>query len=158
MDKKYSLLEAKQKIEAFCAYQERCDQEVRKKIKSWGLDSEDTDILISDLISNNFLNEQRFAEAFVSGKFRIKRWGKVKIRQHLKQKQISDYSIKKGMQEINDNEYLETLSDLAAAKNRLILSAKSPWDRKIKLQRYLAGKGYEQHLIQEVVNDLLGLD
>lgn len=154
MDRKFSLLEAKQKIEAFCAYQERCDQEVRKKIKSWGLDSEDTDILISDLIQNNFLNEQRFAEAFVSGKFRIKRWGRIKIKQHLKQKNISNYSINKGMAEIDPTEYRETILNLANSKNRLI-NAPDIWSRKVKLQRYLASKGYETELVRETVEEVV---
>src|SRR5688572_5536586 len=104
----YSFLEAKQKIEAFCAYQERCDFEVRQKLFSWGLFQEDVDALISDLITHNFLNEQRFAEAYVSGKFRIKKWGRVKIRQQLKLRKISEYSIKKGMQVIDDEEYIKT--------------------------------------------------
>ncbi len=155
MTPQFSILEAKQKLEAFCAYQERCDQEVRKKIRSWGLDSEDTDILISDLISNNFLNEQRFAEAFVSGKFRIKRWGRIKIKQHLKQKNISTYSINAGLKEIDPEEYLSTLAHLAASKNNLI-NAKSIWDRRARLQRYLAGKGYEQELIRQAIDHLLG--
>src|SRR5690606_6548026 len=100
----YSFQEAKLKIEAFCAYQERCDQEIRKKLHSWNLYSEDVDILISHLIQTNFLNEERFAAAFVSRKFRIKRWGRIKIKQHLKQKNISDYSINKGFKEIVDEE------------------------------------------------------
>ncbi|MCB9224933.1 MAG: RecX family transcriptional regulator [Crocinitomicaceae bacterium] len=145
---KYSLLEAKQKIEAFCAYQERCDQEVRLKLQSWLMHSEDVDILISDLITNNFLNEERFAEAFVSGKFRIKKWGRIKIKQHLKQKKISDYSIKKAMAQIDPDVYYNTLVELAENKS---VTGKSEWDRKAKLKRYLASKGYENDLINEVV-------
>lgn len=155
MNGQLSLLEAKQKIEAFCAYQERCDQEVRKKIKSWGLDDEDTNILISDLIQNNFLNEQRFAAAFVSGKFRIKRWGKIKIKQHLKQKGISAYSINEGIKEIDEDEYIESLGSLARSKNNLI-QASSDWDRRIKLQRYLLNKGYEHELVRVAIDDVLG--
>lgn len=157
MKAKYSLIEAKQKVEAFCAYQERCDQEVRKKLHSWQMDSEDVDILIADLISNNFLNEERFARSFVTGKFRIKKWGRIKIRQHLKQKQISEYSIKQGFSEIEENEYTEGLKQLAESKNRLI-SAKSKWDRMAKLQRFLNSKGYESDLIRDVVNELLNND
>lgn len=145
---KYSLLEAKQKIEAYCAYQERCDQEVRSKLNSWFLHSEDVDILISDLISNNFMNEERFAEAYVSGKFRIKKWGRIKIKQHLKQKQISDYSINKALSQIDEEEYWQTLQYLA--ENKLV-SGKNDWDRKAKLKRYLASKGFETSLIHEVV-------
>lgn len=149
---KYQLLEAKHKIEAFCAYQERCDAEVRKKLHSWNMPHDHVDILISDLISNNFLNEERFACAFVSGKFRIKRWGRIKIKQHLKQKRISDYSINKGMEEINEDEYLQTIQDLIASKSRLT-KFKDKWDRRAKLSRYLASKGYESYLIVEALGD-----
>ncbi|NOQ70669.1 MAG: hypothetical protein GQ574_01635 [Crocinitomix sp.] len=155
MEPKYSLLEAKQKLEAYCAYQERCDQELRNKMKPWGMYSEDVDILISDLIQNNFLNEERFASAFVSGKFRIKRWGRIKIRQHLKQKFISDYSINKGLSEIDEQEYLDTLNDLIESKNRLT-TAKNKWDRLAKLQRYMQSKGYENELVREGLKDLIG--
>ncbi len=154
MEQKYSLLEAKQKLEAFCAYQERCDQEIRKKVKSWGLFGEDVDILISDLIQNNFLNEERFASAFVSGKFRIKRWGRIKIRQHLKQKNISDYSINKGLNEIDESEYFQTIKDLIESKNRLT-KAKDKWYRRAKLQRYMQAKGFEHELVLEEVNNAM---
>jgi regulatory protein len=146
----YSLLEAKHKIEAFCAYQERCDQEVRLKLRSWNMDAEHVDILISDLITHNFLNEERFAEAYVSGKFRIKKWGRVKIRQHLKQKNISAYSINKALATIDDKEYLSTIRELLETKSRLVKS-KDKWDRLNKLKRYLASKGYETELIHEMV-------
>jgi regulatory protein len=145
MQPKYSLLEARQKIEAFCAYQERCDQEVRKKLNSWNLYQEDVDILIADLISHNFLNEERFAKSFVSGKFRIKKWGRIKIKQALKQKQISAYSINKGMEKIDPADYLDTLAELAIKKSRLING--DAWQQYTKLQRYLNGKGFERDLI-----------
>lgn len=147
---KYSILEAKQKVEAYCAYQERCDYEIRKKLRSWNMHHEDIDVLIADLISNNFLNEERFAEAYVSGKFRIKRWGKLKIMRELKFRQISDYSIKKAMAQIDDEAYWQTAKDLMAYKERMS-TFKNDWDRKIKIKRFLASKGYENWLI----NDLL---
>lgn len=155
MTEPVTLLEAKVKLEAFCAYQERCEQEIRQKIDTWGIFGEDVDFLVSDLISNNFLNEQRFAEAFVSGKFRIKKWGRIKIKQHLKQKNISHYSIKKGFAEIDPTEYWQTILALGESKNKLI-RAKDGWDRRIKLQRYLQSKGYEGDLIKEAIAELLG--
>jgi regulatory protein len=153
MEPKYSLLEAKQKLEAYCAYQERCDQEIRAKVRPWGMYSEDVDILISDLIQNNFLNEERFASAFVSGKFRIKRWGRIKIKQHLKQKNISNYSTNKALNEIDEEEYLQTLNDLLESKNRLT-KATNKWDRLAKLQRYMHSKGYEGDLVREGLESL----
>lgn len=146
----YSFLEAKQKIEAYCAYQERCDFEVRQKLFSWNLNLEDVDALISDLIAHNFLNEERFTEAYVSGKFRIKRWGKVKIRQQLKLKKISAYSINKGMSVIEDDEYIKTAKELIESKSRLIKS-KNQWDKINKLKRYLSSKGYETELVHELI-------
>jgi regulatory protein len=146
----YSFLEAKQKIESFCAYQERCDYDVRRKLYEWKLSSEDVDALISHLISYNFLNEERFAEAYVSGKFRIKKWGRVKIRQQLKLKKISLYSINKAFLQLDDAEYIQTAKDLVVSKSRLIKS-KNPWDKVNKLKRYLASKGYETELIHEIV-------
>ncbi len=148
----YSFLEAKQKIEAYCAYQERCDFEVRQKLFSWNLNLEDVDALISDLITHNFLNEERFAEAYVSGKFRIKRWGRVKIRQQLKLKKISAYSINKGMSVIDDDEYIKTAKELIESKSRLIKS-KNQWDKMNKLKRFLSSKGYETELVHELVGD-----
>jgi len=102
---KYSFLEAKAKIEALCAYQERCQFEIDQKLISWGFNEEDSSALIVDLIKNRFLDEERFASAFVSGKFRIKRWGRIKIKAHLKQKRISVYSNDKALKEIDPDEY-----------------------------------------------------
>jgi regulatory protein len=147
------LLEAKQKIESYCAYQERCDFEVRKKLHSWNMFSEDIDILISDLISNNFLNEERFAEAFSTGKFRLKKWGKVKIKQHLKQKRISDYSINKGLSEIDETEYLEALRSLAEKKFTDSKGA-NQWEKLSKVKRFLYNKGYESELIAEILKEV----
>ena len=142
------LLEAKQKIESYCAYQERCDFEVRKKLNDWCLPYDQIDILISDLISNNFLNEERYACTYVSGKFKLKKWGRNKIKQHLKQKKISTYSINKGLQEIQEEEYLSTLQQLIDKKSKMA-TFKNEWDRKAKLQRFLLSKGYESELINE---------
>lgn len=152
--RKYSLLEAKTKLEALCAYQERCSQELNRKMMQWGLDQEDRDALLADLISNNFLSEERFAEAYVSGKVNIKRWGKVKIRQHLKQKEISEYSIKKAFEAVPDEVYFGNLKHLAERK---YASLKEPdsYPKKAKIYRYLASKGYETEFIRDVVDDIM---
>lgn len=146
----YSFLEAKQKIESFCAYQERCDFEVRQKLYAWSLLTDDVNALISHLISNNYLNEERFAEAYVSGKFRIKKWGRIKIRQQLKLKKISDYSINKAFAQIDDTAYYDMARNLITAKSQLVKS-KNKWDKLNKLKRYLASKGFETELIHELV-------
>lgn len=150
-----SFLEAKQKIEAYCAYQERCEKEVLDRLKKWEIYGEQADVIVADLISNNFLNEERFAEAFVSGKIRIKRWGKIKIKQHLKQKQISSYSINKAINLIDDDLYLSNLNYLVNKKIKdLNLKSKISWENKAKIQRFLQSKGYENNLIFDAIEQL----
>lgn len=151
---KYSLLEAKSKLEALCAYQERCSFDLQKKMNSWGLDRETQDRLLAELISSNFLSEQRFAEAFVSGKVRIKRWGRIKIRIELKKKMISDYSIKKGFEQIDGDEYWNNLIHLTERKWQDLQKEKDLFKRKGKLFRFLASKGYESDLIQMAIEEL----
>ena len=145
-----SFLEAKAKLEAYCAYQERCMQEVTKKLTEWGFYGEQQDNLIADLIVNNFLNEERFASAYVSGKMRIKKWGRLKIKLKLKQKQISDYSLKKAFAEIDEEEYITNLNNLTKKKIEQV-KGKNKWDKKAKVQRYLISKGYENDLIYDAL-------
>lgn len=151
----FSFLEAKQKIEAYCAYQDRCHYEVSNKLSMWGIVGEQKDQLISDLIVKRFLNEERFAESFVSGKFRIKRWGKIKIRQHLKAKFIPEYCIKKAINQIDGDEYLSTLRTLTEKKLAELSDQEDSYKKKAKILRYLASKGYEQDLSYDIVNELL---
>lgn len=151
-DKKYSFLEAKHKIEAWCAYRDRCHDEVYKKLRDYGLDDEDTNALLSHLISYQFLDEQRFANSFVSGKFKLKKWGKIKITAHLKQKRIPAKCISEALNEIDQDEYLQTLHDLAIQKWKE--KKGSDFEIKVKVQRYLAQKGYEQELIYNQLEDI----
>ena len=151
---KYSILEAKAKLESYCAYQERCAQEVSFKLNQWGIFGEDHDILMADLISHNFLNEERFAEAYTSGKIRIKKWGKSKIIAHLKSKNISDYSINKAIKTIDDEIYLDNLKSLASKKWDKIKGT-NQWDKISKLKRYLYSKGYENDRLNEIINSYI---
>jgi len=155
---KYSLLEAKAKLEALCAYQERCQLELRQKLSLWGFSEEDSDALISDLISNRFLDEERFASAFVSGKFRIKKWGVIKIKSHLSQKRISNYSIQKALKEIDRDEYWDTLLSLTIKKQKELVKEKDPWQKKVKVMRFLQSKGYESDLIQDAVKTVFSTE
>lgn len=149
--KKYTPKQAKLKMESFCAYQERAQQEVRDKLYTWGLHSEDVENIIAELITENFLNEERFAKAFVRGKFRIKKWGKVKIIQHLKAKSISSPLIKIALREIDLDEYEENLDTLIQKK--IVSQADSlSLSEKAKLMRYLQSKGYENDLIFQRLN------
>ena len=148
---KYSFLEAKTKLEALCAYQERCSFELNSKMISWGLCEDDRNALLADLITNNFLSEERFAEAFTSGKVRIKKWGRIKIRVELKQRQISEYSIKNAFGQIDDSIYINNLNHLAERKWISLSSEKNQYTRKMKVYRYLSSKGYETDLIKDCV-------
>lgn len=152
---KYSFLEAKAKLEALCAYQERCQFEIDQKLRMWGFDSEDRMILISDLITNRFLDEERFASAYVSGKFRIKKWGRIKIKNHLIQKHVSNHSIQKALKEIDLDEYWKSLLHLTQRKWDELFKEKDPWNKRIKLSRFLQSKGYESDLIQDAIESVL---
>ena len=140
------------KAESYCAYQERAQQEVRNKLYDWGLHHDDVEEVISDLISNNFLNEERFAMSYVSGKFNIKKWGKIKIKQGLKLKKVPDKMIAKALNSIDYDEYLKVI--LATAEKKIpFIAEKDPYKRKYKLVSYLMGKGFESNLISEVLKD-----
>lgn len=146
--KKFTPHQAKLKAEAYCAYQERAQQEVRDKLYSWGLHLDDVEQIISELISTNFLNEERFAKAFTLGKFRIKGWGKIKIEQHLKMKRVSTPLIKIALREIDLDDYEEKLTDLIKRKATTDLKQLTVIES-AKLVRYLQSKGYESSLIFE---------
>ena len=108
--KKYiSKDDALSKLQRYCAYQDRCHQEVRSKLLDLGIYGDDLEEIISDLISENFLNEERYARSYARGKFRIKRWGRMRIQQELKQRKISAYCLRKAMEEIEEEEYEQTL-------------------------------------------------
>jgi regulatory protein len=150
----YSFLEAKHKLEAWCAYQERCHSEVKTKIIALGITGDQVDFLLSDLIQNNFLNEERFALAYASGKFRIKKWGKIKIRQHLKQKLIPQQLIQQALASIDGDEYFTTLKSLTIKKKNELKESESSWNKKLKISRFLASKGYESDLIFQVLEEI----
>jgi regulatory protein len=138
------------KAESYCAYQERSQQEVRSKLYDWGLWPNEVEEVISELIENNFLNEERFARAYVSGKFNIKHWGKIKIKQGLKLKKITDKMIAIALNTIDYDEYLQTILNTAEKKLPLI-KEKDVYKRKYKLTTYLMSKGFENDLILEVL-------
>jgi regulatory protein len=152
--KKYDKFMALEKAKHYCAYQERAHSEVKTKLYSWGLYASEVNDILSDLISENFLNEQRFAESYVTGKFRIKGWGKTKITIYLKQKQVSERCIAQAFQAIDNEEYLNTCMRLAQKKSKLLPAELSTWERKGKLSRYLVSKGFEYSVIQQTLLEL----
>ena len=140
-----------QKVKQYCNYQERCHAEVREKLYLFGLNIKDVEQVLSQLIQENYLNEERFAIQYAGGKFRIKQWGRVKIKYALKQKQVGEYSIKKALKEINEGDYINTLNKLADYKRKALKSEKNIFIRRKKLFDYLLQKGYERELIAEVL-------
>ena len=145
--KAYDLNLARQKIQAFCVYQDRCHQDVLKKLKSWGLFSETVNLLLGELEDSNFLNEERFSRSFVRGKFRIKKWGRIKISNALQRRDINQDIIAKVLTEINEQDYFDTLIVLLKKKDAIEKEPNSI-KRKVKLTRYLASKGFEFPLIE----------
>lgn len=138
------------KAQMTCAYQERCQQEMRDKLYEWGLYSTDVENVIANLITDNFLNEERFAKAFAGGKFRIKRWGRVKIKVELKKRKISDYCIRQGMQEIDEDEYIKVLKDLLAKRLKENPKGKE-YQRNYKAAQYALSRGFENDLIWDIL-------
>ena len=125
----FSRQQAKVKAESYCAYQERSQFEIRNKLYEWGLHQKDVEEIISELIELNFLNEERFAIAYSLGKFRIKGWGKNKIRQGLKLKRIPDKLIIKSLKEINEDDYMLMLTKILKKKLNTI-SEKDPFKKR----------------------------
>ena len=140
------------KMQSWCAYQERCQQDARTKLYELGLWPEAVENIIVKLIEDNFLNEERFATTFARGKFTIKKWGRIKIKQELKQKRVGDYCLKKAMQQIDETEYMATLKKLIDSKRKLI-KEKSPIKLKFKLMNYVLSKGYEKDLVFDILNN-----
>jgi len=146
--------QALQKLKHYCGYQERCHQEVKEKLYSYGLHKNQVEALISTLIEENYLNEERFAVQYAGGKFRVNEWGKFKIRHALQQKQVSEYCIKKGLKEIDDEDYRKTLQKLTEVKWKL-LKEKNVLVKKRKVHAYLLQKGFEGTLIDDVIRVLV---
>lgn len=151
--KKLTPNQATIKAQLSCAYQERCQQEMRDKLYDWGLHSNDVENIIANLISDNYLNEERFAKAFAGGKFRIKKWGRIKIRIELKKRKISDYCIKKAMQEIDEQDYIKTLNSVLAKKLKENPKGKLQV-RNYKAAQYAASRGFESDLIWDTIKGM----
>ena len=145
---------ALQKIKQYCSYQERSHQEVKEKLYSYGLYKNETESLLSQLIEENYLNEERYAIAFAGGKFRMKQWGRIKIKYELKQKRVSDYCIKTGLASIEESEYQKTLEKLFEKKQKIVKAEKNIFIKKQKIQSYLVQKGFETTLITSLLQKM----
>lgn len=138
--------EAKKKIYRYCAYQERCHQEVKNKLYELGLRSAQVDELIAHLITEGFINEERFAKAFAGGKFRLKKWGRLKIMHELEARGLTATCIRIGLKEIDDQEYGQTLVRLIRKKIRETAEG-NPYRLRDKVAKSLIAKGYEPDLV-----------
>jgi regulatory protein len=150
----YTLKEATRKAELYCAYQDRCHQDVIQKLREIGMIPEAIDQIMGHLIEENFLNEERFARSFARGKFRIKLWGRLRITRELKRRNISLYIIRMAMEELPEPDYIQTLKKLAN-KRLSELKGLDILSKKRKLYDYLVYRGWENSLILEVMEELL---
>jgi regulatory protein len=149
-----SVEEATKKLEGYCAYQDRCQKEVIQKLRDLGMIPLAIDQIVGHLIQENYLNEERFAKSFARGKFKIKKWGKKRIVNELKQREITKYNIAIALKEIDEVEYLKTLDSLA--KKRLgQISETNLQKRKKKLADYLLYRGWESHLVYGKLQELI---
>ena len=147
--------QALQKLKHYCAYQERCHSEVKDKLYNFGLHTKDVEQIISTLIEENYLDEERFAIHFAGGKFRMKKWGRIKIRYELKKRMVSDFCIKKAIQAIDEDQYESTIEKLVEEK---VKDAKKYKQSYLKMQFILSAlnqKGYEPDLVRPIANKYL---
>lgn len=151
--KKLTSDQALQKTRLYCASQERSHAEVKQKLYSYGLNKNDVEQILSQVIEEDYLNEERFATAYARGKFRMKRWGRIKIKYELKQKRVSEYCIKKAMKEIDEEEYAKTLRKLLDEKLKDLKPEKNDLIRQKKVTDFLLQKGYEWEMISSFFKD-----
>jgi regulatory protein len=150
MKKRLSPEEARQKIYRYCAYQERAHAEVKDKLYSFGLFRDDVDEILSRLITEGYLNEERFAKAFAGGKFRMKQWGKIKIVHELEARGLTPNCIRSGLKEIDDEAYAQVLRNLLSKKAKLI-DEKDLFVKRDQLARFAIQKGYEPELVWKIL-------
>lgn len=153
--KKYiSRDEARQRMQRYCAYQDRSHQEVRNKLLSLGIYGDDLETIMAELIAENFLNEERFARAFARGKFNLKGWGRQRIVQELRQRKISDYCLRKALEEIDEKEYRQALTELLRRKVDTT-PGDDLFQRRGKIAAFAIRRGFEAELVWELLREIL---
>jgi len=148
------LEKATQKIKYYCAYQERSHKEVREKLYSFGLYKNEVEQLVADMVEADYLNEERFATAFAGGKFRMKGWGKMKIKAELKNRGVSEYCIKIGLARIDTVSYAASLEKLFNTRLQALKTEKNIFIKKRKVQQFLLQRGFEPALINAWINKI----
>lgn len=149
------MADIKQSIRRWCALQERSSFEVTQKLIAWRIPKDEIPQIINKLRKENFLNDERFAEDFARGKFRIKQWGRIKIRRSLEQKRIKTEYIDKAISQIDETDYIDCLKKLVVKKNTLITTQEEGYGRKLKIAQFLISKGFESYLVRDAVNELI---
>ena len=149
----FTIKQAIQKLEHYCAYQDRCHEEVVQKLRTMKMDADEIDRIIVQLITDNFLNEERFACSYARGKHRIKHWGKIRITNELKFRKISATLIKIALKEINDSDYFELFDELAD-KHWETITENNLMKKRKKFCDYFLRKGWENELIYQKVKEL----
>ncbi len=152
--KTFTVEEATRRMERYCVYQERCHKEVNQKLYEMRMIPEAVDQIIHHLLQHDFLNETRFSQAFARGKFRTKKWGRNRIVNELKMRQISKFNIKIALTEIPDSEYYETFELLAEKRLRQLVSETDLQKKRKKLADYLFYRGWESELVYGKVNEI----
>jgi regulatory protein len=141
------------KAMALCASREYCSEDIRIKLDSWGINNQDADKIIIKLIGENFINEKRYAEAFVKDKYHHNKWGKVKIASHLRVKHIASEVIDSALALVDDDQYRQSIKDILVS-HRKFIKAKNKYDLKGKLLRFGLSKGFESHILYDILNEL----
>lgn len=145
---------AVQILQSFCAYQDRCHQDARERLAELGVYGERAEQIIVDLINEKFLDEERFARSYARGRFKMKKWGRMKITRELKMRKISAYCIRKAMTEIDPEEYYQVMKDEIERRDRIESSARHPYLRRRKLADYMFTRGFESNLTWEMLDEL----
>ena len=148
----FSFEEAKSKIEYWCSYRDRSVYETIQKLHSYSQSNEDIEKIIAYLKEYNFLDDERFVHSFVSGKFRIKRWGRKKIYAGILPKRVEKHLIQAALESIDDKEYMQVIDELVDKKLNLLRQEKDPWKKKQKILQYVIGRGFEYDLVQDVLS------
>jgi regulatory protein len=151
----YTVEQATRAIERYCAYQERCHKDVEDKLKSMGMIQLAIDEIVPHLIHHKFLNETRYAESFARGKFRIKKWGKQRIVRELKMKGLNERTIKLGLKEISESDYMIAFDTLSRKRLQQLTSETDKYKKRKKLADYLLYRGWESHLVYAKTLELI---
>jgi len=149
----YTLEEAKRSMERYCVYQDRCHQEIGKKLREMRMIPDACDLILLHLMEHDFLNEERFSRSFARGKFRIKQWGRRRIEMELKQREISAYNIKAGLSEISQEDYEKVFEEVSKKRFESVHEP-NVFKKRKKVADYLLRKGFESNKVYEVLREL----